>query len=128
VYGTIIGVVLEKTNATHTIANSIIKLLKRLPLPFAVSCIGYFVSIPVFCDSAFVILSSLNKSLAEKTNTSKLSLTIALSTGLFAPHVLVQPTPGPLAATANLEMENLFLLICVGGTLAFILILVGSFY
>jgi|TARA_B110000971_G_scaffold113136_1_gene116078 GntP family gluconate:H+ symporter len=73
-------------------------------------------------------LSSLNKSLAEKTNTSKLSLTIALSTGLFAPHVLVQPTPGPLAATANLEMENLFLLICVGGTLAFILILVGSFY
>jgi hypothetical protein len=25
-------------------------------------------------------------------------------------------------------MENLFLLICVGGTLAFILILVGSFY
>jgi len=128
VYGTIIGVVLEKTNATHTIANSLIKLLKRLPLPFAVSCIGYVVSIPVFCDSAFVILSSLNKSLAEKKNTSKLALTIALSTGLFAPHVLVPPTPGPLAAAANLEMENLFLLICVGGALAFILILVGAFY
>jgi GntP family gluconate:H+ symporter len=127
-YGTIIGVVLEKTSATHSIANALIKLLYKLPLPFAVSCIGYVVSIPVFCDSAFVILSSLNKSLAEKTNSSKIALTIALSTGLFAPHVLVPPTPGPLAAAANLEMNNLFLLICVGGTLAFILILVGAFY
>ena len=127
-YGTIIGVVLEKTKATHSIANALLKSLYKLPLPFAVSCIGYVVSIPVFCDSAFVILSSLNKSLAEKTNSSKIALTIALSTGLFAPHVLVPPTPGPLAAAANLEMNNLFLLICVGGILAFILILVGAFY
>ena len=127
-YGTIIGVVLEKTKATHSIANALLKSLHKLPLPFAVSCIGYVVSIPVFCDSAFVILSSLNKSLAEKTNSSKIALTIALSTGLFAPHVLVPPTPGPLAAAANLEMNNLFLLICVGGILAFILILVGAFY
>ncbi|MDC1080996.1 GntP family permease [Flavobacteriaceae bacterium] len=127
-YGTIIGIVLEKTKATHSIANALLKLLYKLPLPFAVSCIGYVVSIPVFCDSAFVILSSLNKSLAEKTNSSKIALTIALSTGLFAPHVLVPPTPGPLAAAANLEMNNLFLLICVGGILAFILILVGAFY
>ena len=127
-YGTIIGVILENTNATHSIANALLKLLYKLPMPFAVSCIGYVVSIPVFCDSAFVILSSLNKSLAEKTNTSKIALTIALSTGLFAPHVLVPPTPGPLAAAANLEMNNLFVLICIGAALAFVLILVGAFY
>ena len=66
--------------------------------------------------------------MAEKTNSSKIALTIALSTGLFAPHVLVSPTPGPLAAAVNLEMNNLFLLICTLGTLAFILILVGAFY
>ncbi len=128
IYRTIIEVVLEKTNATHSIANALLKLLHKLPFPFALSCIGFFVSIPVFCNSAFVILSSLNKSLAEKTNSSKIALTIALSTGLFAPHVLVSPTPGPLAAAVNLEMNNLFLLICTLGTLAFILILVGAFY
>ena len=54
-YGTIIGVVLEKTKATHSIANALLKSLYKLPLPFAVSCIGYVVSIPVFCDSAFVL-------------------------------------------------------------------------
>ena len=55
-------------------------------------------------------------------------LTVALSTGLFAPHVLVPPTPGPLAAAANLELENLFLLIAIGASIAFILILVGGAY
>ena len=53
---------------------------------------------------------------------------MALSTGLFAPHVLVPPTPGPLAAAANLELENLFLLIAIGASIAFILILVGGAY
>jgi GntP family gluconate:H+ symporter len=55
-------------------------------------------------------------------------LTVALSTGLFAPHVLVPPTPGPLAAAANLELDNLFLLISMGAIVALILILVGGAY
>ena len=85
-------------------------------------------SIPVFCDAAFVILSHLNKTLSEKTKTPLVGLTVALSTGLFAPHVLVPPTPGPLAAASNLELENILLLICLGGVVAFILILVGGAY
>ena len=55
-------------------------------------------------------------------------LTVALSTGLFAPHVLGPPTPGPLAAAANLNLENLILLIGVGGSIALILIFVGGWY
>ena len=55
-------------------------------------------------------------------------LTVALSTGLFAPHVLVPPTPGPLAAASNLQLENILLLISVGGIIAFILIIVGGAY
>ena len=127
-FGTIIGVVLEVSHATKTIAKALLKGLQKLPLPYAVSCIGYLVSIPVFCDSAFVILSSLNKSLSNQTKTPLVALTVALSTGLFAPHVLVPPTPGPLAAAANLGLENLFLLIVYGGILAFILILAGAAY
>ena len=127
-FGTIIGVVLEVSHATQTLAKALLNGLQRLPLPYAVSCIGYLVSIPVFCDSAFVILSSLNKTLSAQTKTPLVALTVALSTGLFAPHVLVPPTPGPLAAAANLELDNLFLLIVFGGILAFILILAGAAY
>jgi GntP family gluconate:H+ symporter len=99
-----------------------------LPLPYAISAIGYIVSIPVFCDSAFVILSALNKTLAQKSKTPRIALTIALSTGLFAPHVLVPPTPGPLAAAAQLELQNLLLLIVFGGLVAFLLVVVGAIY
>ncbi len=127
-FGAIIGVVLEVSHATQTLAKVLLNGLQKLPLPYAVSCIGYLVSIPVFCDSAFVILSSLNKSLSTQTKTPLVALTVALSTGLFAPHVLVPPTPGPLAAAANLELDNLFLLIVFGGILAFILILAGAAY
>ena len=127
-FGTIIGVVLEVSHATKTLAKVLLNGLQKLPLPYAVSCIGYLVSIPVFCDSAFVILSSLNKSLSAQTKTPLVALTVALSTGLFAPHVLVPPTPGPLAAAANLALDNLFLLIVFGGGLAFILILSGAAY
>ena len=128
IYGTIIGVVLEKSNATKSIANKIIKSVSNLPIPFVVSFIGYIVSIPVFCDSAFVILNSLNKSLSEKTKTPLVSLTVALSTGLYAPHVLIPPTPGPLAAAANLELKNIFLLIVIGGIISFLLIIIGAIY
>ena len=128
IYGTIIGVVLEKSNATKSIANKIIKSVSNLPIPFVVSFIGYIVSIPVFCDSAFVILNSLNKSLSEKTKTPLVSLTVALSTGLYAPHVLIPPTPGPLAAAANLELKNIFLLIVIGGIVSFLLIIIGAIY
>jgi len=127
-FGTIIGVAMERSGATLSLAQSILKTLNRLPLPYAISSIGYLVSIPVFCDAAFVILSHLNKTLSKQTKTPLVGLTVALSTGLFAPHVLVPPTPGPLAAAANLELNNLFLLIAMGAVVAFLLILVGGAY
>ena len=128
VFGTLIGVYLEQSGATQSIAQSLLKRLSKLPLPYAISAIGYIVAIPVFCDSAFVILSALNKTLAQKSKTPRIALTIALSTGLFAPHVLVPPTPGPLAAAAQLELQNLLLLIVFGGLVAFLLVMVGAIY
>ena len=127
-FGSIIGAVLEHTGATQRIAQSLLKYLSRLPLPYALGTIGYVVSIPVFCDSAFVILSSLNKELSLRSKVPLLALTIALSTGLFAAHTLIPPTPGPLAAAANLGLENLGLLMVLGAPIAFVLVLVGASY
>ncbi|MEK9852877.1 MAG: GntP family permease [Flavobacteriaceae bacterium] len=127
-FGTVIGVSMERSGATLAIAQGILHSLTKLPLPYALSCIGYLVSIPVFCDAAFVILSHINKTLSQQTKTPLIGLTVALSTGLFAPHVLVPPTPGPLAAAANLELENLILLIVFGAVTALLLVLVGGTY
>ena len=127
-FGTIIGGCLEKSGATLVISVGILKRFSRLPLSYIISLTGFIVSIPVFCDAAFVILSTLNKKLSELSKSSKTTLTVALSTGLFAPHVLVPPTPGPLAAAATLNLENIFLLFICGGILALILSLVGAFY
>lgn len=123
--GTIIGVMLEKSGATLVISRALIRLVTEKRPTLALSAIGYIVSIPVFCDSAFVILSSLNRSLSKKTKTAIVPLSIALASGLFAPHVLVPPTPGPIAAAANLHADNLLLVILTGLVVAVPVTLTG---
>ena len=66
VLGTVIGVILERSGAAITMAETVIKLLgERFPT-LTMSIIGYLVSIPVFCDSGYVILNSLKKALAGR--------------------------------------------------------------
>ena len=127
-FGAIIGVCLEKSGATSVISIGILKKFYKLPLTYIISIVGFIVSIPVFCDAAFIILSTLNKKLSELSKSSKTSLTVALSTGLFAPHVLVPPTPGPLAAAATLKLDNILFLFISGAILALFLALLGAFY
>jgi len=114
VLGTIIGVILERTGAAIAIAQWIIRLLgERFPT-LTVSLIGYLVSIPVFCDSGYVILNSLKDAIAERLKVSVVAMSIALATGLYATHTFVPPTPGPIAAAGNLGLTNLGLLIALG--------------
>lgn len=115
VLGTIIGVILERSGAAITMAESIIKTFGQRFPTLTMSAVGYFVSIPVFCDSGFVILNSLKRSLARTMKVSPVAMTVALSTGLFATHTLVPPTPGPIAAAGNLGLENSLGLVIVAG-------------
>ena len=103
--GTIIGVFLEKTGAALTMAETVLKWVGPKRPAMAMSIIGYITSIPVFCDSGFVILSALNKSLSKKSGVSMAVMATALSTGLYATHTLVPPTPGPIAAANNLHAD-----------------------
>jgi GntP family gluconate:H+ symporter len=103
--GTIIGVMLERSGAALTMADTILKIVGRERPALAMTVIGYVTSIPVFCDSGFVILSALNKSLARRAGVSMAVLAVALSTGLYATHTLVPPTPGPIAAANNLKAD-----------------------
>lgn len=126
--GAMLGEILEKGGATEIIALHIVKMLKKLPTTYAMSLIGYVVAIPVFCDAAFILLSPLTKSLSKNARVNGKALTVALSTGLFAPHVLIPPTPGPLAAAATLGLNELGMLIIAGGVLSLALVLAGGWF
>ena len=102
VAGTIIGVILEKSGAAYRMAEVVLRVLGEKRPQLAMSVIGYIVSIPVFCDSGYIILSSLKKALAKRAKVTVASMAIALATGLYATHVLVPPTPGPIAAAGNI--------------------------
>lgn len=104
-FGTTIGVFLEHNGGTKTIAEKILKIVPVKRSALAMNIIGFIISIPVFCDSGFVILSSLNKALSKKTGIRLAVFAVALSTGLYAAHVFIPPTPGPLAAAAVLEAD-----------------------
>ncbi|QYJ77733.1 GntP family permease [Shewanella acanthi] len=129
VLGTIIGIILEKSGAAITMADVVIKVLgKRFPT-LTMSIIGYLVSIPVFCDSGFVILNSLKQSMANRMKVSSVSMSVALATGLYATHTFVPPTPGPIAAAGNLGLEsNLGLVIGVGLFVAAIAAIAGMLW
>ncbi|RAK12679.1 putative D-glycerate permease [Halanaerobium saccharolyticum] len=122
--GTIIGTILEKSKGTLTMANTVLGWVGEAKSALAMSITGAIISIPVFCDSGFVILSSLNKSLAKKAKISMSTMAVALSTGLYATHTLVPPTPGPIAAAGNLGAD-LGLVIMFGVVVAIPAILAG---
>lgn len=102
VFGSVIGVFLEKSGGALKIAQSIIKLTGEKKTIPAISLIGAVVSIPVFCDSGFILLSGLANKISKLSNTSKASLSLSLASGLYTTHTLVPPTPGPIAAAGNI--------------------------
>ena len=104
-FGTIIGAMLEGSGGAVTMADTILRHVGEKRPALAMSIIGWIVSIPVFCDSGFVILSSLNRSMARRSGARMATMAIALSTGLYATHTLVPPTPGPIAAAGNLGAD-----------------------
>ena len=102
VAGTVIGKILEKSGAALRMAEAVLRIVGEKRPQLAMSLIGAIVSIPVFCDSGFIILSSLQKSLAHRAQVPLASMSVALATGLYATHTLVPPTPGPIAAAGNI--------------------------
>ncbi len=103
--GSIIGSFLEKSGGAYRLAERTIRITGEKNVPLAMSLVGYFVSIPVFCDSGFVILSPLNRGLSRKAKISISGGAVALALGLYATHTMVPPTPGPIAAAALLKAD-----------------------
>ncbi|MDO4430664.1 MAG: GntP family permease [Lonepinella koalarum] len=115
IFGAIIGTVLEKTGAALKLADMIVKLVGQKRPELAMLIMGWIVGIPVFCDSGFVVLNPIREALRRKIAASPVGMAVALSAGLYASHVFIPPTPGPIAAAGALGVGgNLFLVIMMG--------------
>ncbi|MBX2898561.1 MAG: GntP family permease [Cyclobacteriaceae bacterium] len=117
--GSCLGMVMEKTGAMATLGNKIVTAFGASRTILSITVIGVLVGIPVFCDSGFIILSRLLPALASSVATPA-QLSLALSTSLYTSHTLIPPTPGPLAAAANLGATThlgLVMLVGIAGSL-----------
>lgn len=115
--GVMMGSVLEVSGAAEKMAYSFIKMLGKKKEEWALAITGYVVSIPIFVDSAFVILYPVAKALAKNGKRSLLTLGVALAGGLVVTHHTVPPTPGPLGV-AGLFNVDLGLMLLVGMAMA----------
>lgn len=115
ILGALIGSILESTGAALTLADIVIKLVGQKNPVLAVELMGWVVSIPVFCDSGFVILNPIRKALVKRTGESSVAMTVGLASGLYISHVFIPPTPGPIAAASTLGIgDNLLLVMLIG--------------
>ncbi len=129
ILGALVGSILEKTGAALKLADLVIKLVGKNNPELAMELMGWVVSIPVFCDSGFVILNPIRKALVQRSGVSSVAMSVALSCGLYISHVLIPPTPGPIAAANTLGLgDNLLLVIGVGVLCSVFPIIAGVCY
>lgn len=110
--GVMMGQVFEESGAAERMARTFLKLFGKGREELAMAVTGYIVSIAIFCDSGFVIISPLARALSRETKKSMVSLSVALASGLVITHSLVPPTPGPLgvAGTFGIDVGKFLLL------------------
>ena len=127
ILGALIGSILEQTGAALKLADMTVKLVGQKNPELALELMGWVVSIPVFCDSGFVILDPIRKALVKRTGKSSVACTVALSCGLYISHVFIPPTPGPIAAANTLGIGDNLLLVIGLGVLCSIFPLIAGF-
>ena len=128
IFGTLIGNVLGRTGGAVALARAVERVVGKRHPRLAMMLIGWFVSIPVFCDSGFVLVSPIGKSLARRSGISPVPLMLALAAGLFASHVFIPPTPGPVAAAGMTGLENDLLLVIGLGVVVSLLSLIPAYF
>ena len=108
-------------------AASILKLVGQRNSSLALSCTGFIVGVPIFCDSGYIVLNGINRSLIKRTGIAAATMSISLASGLYAVHCLVPPHPGATAAAGTLAVD-LGKLILYGIVIAIPAMLIGHWW
>ncbi|QIZ77643.1 GntP family permease [Ferrimonas lipolytica] len=104
-FGVMMGSCFEVSGAAKRMARTFIKIFGKGREDIALGFTGVLVSIPVFCDSAYVLLQSLVRAISANTGKSVVGLGSTLAIGLLITHAMVPPTPGPVGVAALLGVD-----------------------
>jgi len=123
IFGAMIGIILDKTRATISIANYILSKTGKHRSAQALGLTGFITGLPIFCDSGFIILSGLARSFSYRSKTAMPFMATILAVSLYSVHCLIPPHPGALAAAGifGVNVGNLMIagiLFAVPGVLA----------
>ncbi len=123
IFGAMIGITLDRTGATISIANYILSKTGEKRSAEAIAITGFITGLPIFCDSGYIILSGLAKSFSARSKVPMAFMATVLATSLYSVHCLIPPHPGALAAAGiiGVNVGNLILvgiLFAVPGALA----------
>jgi GntP family gluconate:H+ symporter len=127
ILGVIIGAFLEHSGGAYRLADIVLNAIGKKRVHEAMGIVGFIVSIPVFADSGFIILNPLNKSLSKTAGLSIVGTATALILGLMITHVLVPPTPGPIAA-AGIIGADVGLVMLIGLVVGLLSLIVAVIY
>ncbi|MBP3633069.1 MAG: GntP family permease [Oscillospiraceae bacterium] len=129
ILGALVGSLLELSGAALKMSDCVVKLVGKKHPEAAMVIMGWVVSIPVFCDSGFVILNPIRKSLVQRTGRSSVASTVALSMGLYVAHCFIPPTPGPIAAANTLGIgDHLITVMAIGALISIPALIAGYFF
>lgn len=99
----VIGQFLKETKSIEKFGNLLLNNFQKQTL-LSINMLGLFIGTVVFCDSAFLILNGISRSIASSSSISLTSLNLSLSGGLYSSHTLIPPTPGPIATINNFNV------------------------
>lgn len=85
-FSCMMGQVMEESNAAKVMAHTFIKALIGRNEEVALACTGFLVSIPIFADSALIILSPLLKSISQAKKKSLTGLALITACALNITH------------------------------------------
>ncbi|MFT4171846.1 MAG: SLC13 family permease [Rhodocyclaceae bacterium] len=129
-FGCMMGQIMEETHAAKRMAYTFLKALRGKHEEVALGVTGFLVSIPIFADSALIILAPLIKSISQAKKKSLTGLALITACCLNITHTSVPPTPGPLAVIAQfgdkIDLGAYILFgFCMGIPLMMIIIIMG---
>ena len=104
--GTILGKLLSESGAAEVIANTMVRILGKERLDYAVMIVAFVVGISIFFNVGIVLLGPIAFMLARETGTPILRLALPLAAGLSTAHGLIPPHPGPMVAIGKIGADT----------------------
>ena len=124
-FGAILGEILSESGAVQSISDSLIRFFGTKNIRWAILLSSLVVGIPMFFNSAFVVVIPIVYALARKTGLPLVYLGIPMVAALSVTHGYLPPHPAP-SAMCNIYKANTTLVIFYGLIISIPAIIAGG--